>query len=64
MRATSAATLPLPITTATAVGEVELVVGEVGVGVVPGDELGGGVRAGQVLTGDPELAVGAARRSA
>ncbi len=58
MRATSAATLPLPITTATRVGEVELVVGEVGMGVVPGDELGGGVRSGQVLTGNPELAVG------
>ena len=39
-------------------GEVELVVGEVGVGVVPGDELGGRVGAGQVLAGDPELAVG------
>ncbi len=38
--------------------QVELVVGEVGVGVVPGDELGGRVRAGQVLAGDPEPAIG------
>ena len=39
--------------------EVELALGEVGVAVVPGDELGGRVRAGKVLAGDPELAVGA-----
>ena len=38
--------------------EVELLVGEVGVGVVPGDELGRRVRAGEVLAGDPEAAVG------
>ena len=43
-------------------GEVELVVGEVGVGVVPGDELGGGVAAREVLAGDPEVAVGRRRR--
>ena len=41
-------------------GEVELVVGVVGVGVVPADEGGGGVAAGQVLAGDAELAVGLA----
>ena len=58
IRATSAATLPLPITTARFDGQVEVVVGEVGVGVVPVDELGGRVRAGQVLARDPELAVG------
>ena len=54
MRATSAATLPLPITTARSQDEVELAVAIVGVAVVPGDELGGRVRAGQVLAGDPE----------
>ena len=42
--------------------EVELAVGEVGMAVVPGDELGRGVRAGQVLAGDAELAVGRRRR--
>ena len=41
-------------------GEVEVVVGVVGVGVVPADEGGGGVAAGQVLAGDAELAVGLA----
>ena len=40
--------------------EVEVVVGVVGVGVVPADEGGGGVAAGQVLAGDPERAVGLA----
>ena len=40
-------------------GEVVLAVGEIGVGVVPVDELGGRVRAGQVLAGDPEVAVDA-----
>ena len=39
-------------------GEVEVVVGEIGVGVVPVDELGRRVRAGQVLARDPEPAVG------
>ena len=38
--------------------QVELVVGVVGVGVVPGDELGRGVRCREVLARDPELAVG------
>ena len=37
--------------------EVELVVGEVGVGVVPVDELGRRVRSGQLLAGDPEAAI-------
>ena len=37
--------------------EVELVVGVVGVAVVPGDELGGAVRAGPVLARDPEPVV-------
>ena len=41
-------------------GEVEVVVGVVGVGVVPADEGGGGVAAGQLLAGDAELAVGLA----
>ena len=41
-------------------GEIELVVGVVGVGVVPTDEGGGGVTAGQLLAGDAELAVGLA----
>src|SRR3954447_11473999 len=41
-------------------GEVELAISVVGVGVVPADEGGGGVAAGQVLTGDAELAVGLA----
>ena len=40
--------------------EVEVPVGVVGVGVVPADEGGGGVAAGQVLAGDAELAVGLA----
>ena len=57
IRATSIATLPLPITTARLRGEVELVVGGVGVAVVPGDELGGRVRAGPVLAGDAEPVV-------
>ena len=39
-------------------GEVVAVVGEVGVGVVPIDELRGRVAAGQLLAGDAELAVG------
>ncbi len=38
--------------------EVERDVLEVGVAVVPGDEFGGGPRAGQVLAGNPEPAVG------
>ena len=59
MRATSIATLPLPTTTARVAGEVELVVGAVRVAVVPGDELGGGVRARAVLAGDPEPVVAA-----
>ena len=41
-------------------GEVELALGVVGVGVVPADEGGGGVAAGQILAGDAELAVGLA----
>ena len=41
-------------------GEVELLVGVVGMGVVPADEGGGGVAAGQLLAGDAELAVGLA----
>ena len=40
--------------------EVELLVAVVGVGVVPADERGGGVAAGQVLAGDAERAVGLA----
>ena len=40
------------------VREVELEVLEIGVPVVPGDERGGRPRAGQVLAGDPEAAVG------
>ena len=39
--------------------EIELVTGVVGMAVVPGDEIGGRVRAGQVLAGNAELAVGA-----
>ncbi len=39
--------------------EVEFAVGEVGVGVVPVDELGGRVAAGQVLALDPEVAIDA-----
>ena len=58
MRVTSAATLPLPITTAPRRREVELEVAVVRVAVVPGDELGGGPAAGQVLAGDPERLVG------
>ena len=38
-------------------GEVEVVLGEVGVGVVPADEVHGRVRAGQLLTGYAERAV-------
>ena len=41
-------------------GEVELLVAVVGVGVVPADEGGGRVAAGQILAGDAELAVGLA----
>ena len=37
--------------------EVDLQVGVVGMAVVPADELGGGVRAGQVFAGDAERAV-------
>ena len=58
IRATSSATLPLPTTTARSPDEVELELLEVGVAVVPGDELGGRPRAGQVLAGDPEPPVG------
>ncbi len=39
-------------------GQVEGAVGVVGVPVVPGDELGGGVRAGQVLAGHVQVPVG------
>ena len=58
MRATSAATLPLPITIARSQREVELEVAVVGMAVVPGDELGGGPAAGQVLAGDAHAPVG------
>ena len=58
MRATSTATLPFPITTARSPREVELEVLVVGVAVVPGDELGRGPRAGQVLARDAEPPVG------
>ncbi len=59
MRATSRATLPLPMTSARAEDEeVGLEVGVVGVAVVPADELGRGVRAGEVFAGDAEGAVG------
>ncbi len=44
----------------TLAGEVEVVVGVVGVGVVPADEGGRRVAAGQVLAGDAELAIGLA----
>ena len=58
MRATSSATLPLPITTArSADSEVDLEVGVVGMAVVPADELGRRVRAGQLFAGDPERPV-------
>ena len=42
----------------TLAGEVELTIGEIGVGVVPIDELGGGMAAGQILAGDSEVAIG------
>ena len=58
MRATSAATLPLPITTARSRRQVELELAVVRVAVVPGDELGGGPASGQVLARDPERLVG------
>ena len=38
--------------------EIELAVAVVGMGVVPGDELSGGVTAGEVLTGDAHVTVG------
>ena len=58
MRATSSATLPLPITTArSAESEVDLEVGVVGVAVVPADELGRGVRAGELFAGDAQRPV-------
>ncbi len=41
-------------------GEVELLLAVVGVGVVPADEGGGGMAAGQLLAGDAEPAVGLA----
>ena len=41
-------------------GEVEHLIGVVGVGVVPADERGGGMAAGQVLAGDAEALVGLA----
>ena len=50
--------MPLPTTTARSLRQVELQVLEVRVAVVPGDELGGRPRAGQVLAGDPEPPVG------
>ena len=57
MRATSSATFPLPMTTARSSGEVEVELLEVGVAVVPGDELGGRPRAGQVLARNAETTV-------
>ena len=57
IRATSTATLPLPITTALPRGQVELLVGGVGVAVVPGDESGRRIRAGPILARDAEPVV-------
>ena len=58
MRATSSATLPLPITTRALGGhEVHLEVRLVGMAVVPADELGRRVRSGQLFAGNPERAV-------
>ncbi len=58
MRATSSATLPFPMTTARSCERSNSRLLEVGVAVVPGDELGRGPRAGELLARDPELAVG------
>ena len=55
-RATSSATLPLPIT-ATSAASRGHVGRHVGVAVVPGDEVGGAVRAGQVDARDVERGV-------
>ena len=57
IRATSSATLPLPITTARSRREVEVELRVVRVAVVPGDELGRGMAAGEILAVDPEAAV-------
>ena len=58
MRAMSSATLPTPITTARSTSKVERDVLEVGMAVVPGDELGGRPRSRQILAGDAEPPVG------
>ena len=58
MRATSSATLPFPITTARSTSRSNAQLLVVGMAVVPGDELEGRPRAGQVLARDPEPPVG------
>ena len=58
IRATSSATFPFPTTTARSHGEVERELLEVGMAVVPGDELGGRPRAGEVLAGNAQPPVG------
>ena len=63
IRATSIATLPLPITATRSAERSNSRSRVVGVAVVPGDELRGGVRAAQFLAGDAHVAVGRARRS-
>ena len=57
IRVTSIATLPTPTTAAASWLEVEPPVLEVGMPVVPADELGGGVAAGEVLPGNVERPV-------
>ena len=58
IRTTSIATLPFPTTTARSPERSNDELLEVGVAVVPGDELGGGPRARQVLAGDAHAPVG------
>ena len=57
MRATSSATLPLPITAAAATSSGGVEVGEFGMAVIPADEGGRADHAGQVVAGNVERPV-------
>ena len=57
IRATSVATLPFPITTARSHERSNSRSAKSGWRVVPGDERGGRMRTGELLAGDPEVAV-------
>ena len=51
------ATFPFPITTTCSQSRVKSLIAEIGVGVVPGDEIEGGVAPAQVLAGNVQAAV-------